>query len=346
MRKFSYTTLAFLFHQLALLTEAGIPIINAWNLLLHDVGNKKQRQSLRWAVRQMEKGMTPSQAMKQAHVFPRLVCTVIVAGEHAGNLDGMFSLLGDYYEYAGKQRRLVIEAVSYPLFLLLCMIALLIGAVYFILPVFEEMFQQMQVPLPAATQWVLHSVQLVRAYGSEIIILAGIVLGAVIWSWKYAGFSSVWEQKMLSCKALRNVYIVWCWQRFSRILSVQIASGIPLLQALRDAAQVVPVQSFRLYLFRVTHAVENGIPLSKAIRGGSWSTVYIETMLTIGETTGKYDEALGTIADYYGWRMELYMSRMQRFLGPVVLVVIGILMGIMVLCLILPLMDMVTGIAV
>lgn len=346
MKQLSYRTLSFMFHQLASLTEAGIPIIDAWKLLLHDIGNQKQRQLLNWTIHQMEKGMAPSQAMERAHIFPCLVCTVMIAGEHAGNLEGMFTLLGDYYENVGKQHRVIIEALSYPTFLLVCIITLLGGAAFFILPVFEEMFQQMNVPLPIATQCLLKSARIIADNVVMIIAIGSIGVGLFGWAWKNTTLSVRCVQHLLSYKRIRKLCVMWCWQRFSRILSVQITSGIPLLQALHDASSVVPIQIFRLYVFRMIHAVENGIPLSKAIHGGFWSTTYIETMLMVGETTGKYDEALATIADYYDWQLGLYLAGIQQFLGPVILIIIGAIMGVAIICLILPLMDMATGIAI
>jgi type II secretory pathway component PulF len=346
MKQLSYGTLSFIFYQLASLTEAGIPIIDAWKLLLRDIGNQKQRQILNWAIHQMEKGMAPSQAMERAHLFPRLVCTVMIAGEHAGNLDGMFTLLGDYYENAGKQQRVLIEELSYPAFLLACIITLFVGAAFFILPVFEEMFQQMNVPLPMATQCLLQSVRVMADHAAMIGLISCIGAGLIGWAWKNTTISSLCLQHLLSYRRVRMVCVMWCWQRFSRILSVQLTCGMPLLQALHDASVVVPLQAFRLYVFRVTHAVENGLPLSKAIHGGLWSTTYIETMLIVGETTGKYDEALATIAAYYDWRLGSYLAGIQQFLGPVILIIIGAIMGMVIICLILPLMDMATGIAI
>lgn len=346
MKHFSCQTLAFLFHQMASLTEAGIPLIDAWKLLLRDIHQQKQKQTLYWAVHQMDKGMAPSQAMERTGLFPSLACTIVVAGEHAGNLDAMFSLLGDYYEATGKQKRLIIEALSYPVFLLACTIMLVLGAVFFILPVFEDMFQQMNVSLPSATKCLLDAFRWLRTHGLIVLLTGLFTGGGLYWSWQHTDISEVWEQQLLSCKKIRDIYVMWCWQRFGHILSVQIASGIPLLQAIQDARQVVPVRSFRSSMFRVIRAVENGIPLSKAIHGSRWSTVFIETMLIVGETTGKYDEALLTISNYYGWRLERHMARLQQFLGPMVLLVVGLLMGIIILCLILPLMDMAASIAV
>lgn len=144
------TLLAFFFRQLATLVGSGIPLVQAWQLLMADMPGR-YRRPLHLAALQMEQGVCPSQAMDQCRAFPELACRLIRAGEQTGNLEGLCRVLADFYETKGKERRLLVQALAYPAFLLVCLILLTAGACLFIIPIFTDMMDQMAVPLPKGT---------------------------------------------------------------------------------------------------------------------------------------------------------------------------------------------------
>lgn len=341
--RLSLVILAFFFRQLGLLVRSGIPLIQAWQLLMTDMP-ARCRKPLHLAALQMEQGVCPSQAMRSCQAFPDLACRIIRAGEQTGNLEGLCRVLAAYYEDLGQERRLLLQALAYPVFLLVCLVLMTAGTCLFIVPVFVDMMDQMAVPLPKGTQWLLAAVQGVRHYG--IFGLAGLLGGAAILgrAWQQESWRLTLERQLFRLPWLRNWFRVWAWQRFSQILAVQLAGGIPLLDSLPEAAAVVPSRLFRQYVWQVRLLLERGHPLSQAVHAGRFGTPYVETMLAVGEMTGNYDEALASIAVYYGSRLRQLAGRIQRWLGPVVLLLTGALMGLLILCFLLPLLDMASSI--
>lgn len=344
MKTYSSAELSFIFYQLGTMIQAGIPLIQAWRLLFHDMGDVKKYRRIEGAAKLMEGGLSPSEAMGRTGLFPALACHVIRAGEHSGAMETMLRLLGDYYEKNARQRRKFIQAISYPIFLLACSGLLCIGSVVFILPVFEEMFQQMAVPLPRATQLILSAVQWLQQYG---LLLAAAAVGstaALGLALRNQDVCVRLEQYILRISWIRKICITVCWEKFSRILAVQIGSGIPILQALDDSAAAVPSLWFRNQVRQTRRRLEKGVSFSRAVKLGRFGTLYIETMLTVGEATGRYEDALQHIASYYEWQIAGEMAKIQRFLGPVVLLLVGICTGSVIVCLLLPVLDMATGI--
>ena len=343
LRPFSYKTLPLLFYQLGAMARAGIPFVQACRLLLHDVTSKKQRQAMKLAVDYMEKGMAVSEALGQTGLFPSLVCRIVSAGERAGNLEQMLYLLGQYYEQADKQRRFLMDALSYPLFLLLCTTAMTVGIVAFILPVFEAMFNQMQMPLPAMTAYMLAGAHILQFYGAALAAGAVAGIASLLLLLRRPGVRRYAEDKLFSLSALRRLCVIFCWQRFSQILAVQIRCGIPLLDALDDGAAVVPVDWFRRAVNQAARRLENGSSFSQAVRLGQFGTPYIETMLLVGETTGRYEDALQAVSEYYQWRIQSRLSVVQRLAGPLMLLGVGAVIGTLVISCMLPLLDMAAG---
>ena len=109
--------LSFFFDQSARLTAAGIPFVEAWKLLAHDIKKREQQASLRACIAKMEGGERAAAAMEESGLFPRLACALVRAGEHSGRLDEMLRLSGDYYETAREQRAQVRRILIYPAFL-------------------------------------------------------------------------------------------------------------------------------------------------------------------------------------------------------------------------------------
>lgn len=269
---------------------------------------------------------------------------VILIGEQTGNLEGLCQVLADFYERKGRERRLLVQAVAYPVFLLVCLAALTAGACLFIIPVFTDMMVQMAVPLPKGTQYVLALFDGLRQYG--LYGLAGLccALIALRWAWQRDEWRLRLERQIIRFPGMASWFLIWAWQRFSQILAVQLAGGIPLLDCLSEAAAVVPSCLFRQYVWQARLLLERGCAFSQAVHAGRFGTPYVETMLAVGEMTGTYDEALASIAVYYGSRLQLLAGRIRRWLGPVVLLLTGALMGVLILCFLLPLLDMASSI--
>lgn len=340
----SYTMMAFLFRQLHTMIRTGIPFVDAWRLLLQDIQPQTKRLRMERAAVSMERGASLAVSMEQTMLFPVLACQMVQAGEQGGQLDEILLLLSEYYEYAQKQRQMLLSSLAYPIFLIICTFSLCIGAVWFILPVFESMFMQMALPLPPPTQHLLNAASVIRSYSWCIVVcLIFVVLGVSLLH-RHPTWGLRIEEILLRISWMRSWCLMLCWQRFSQVLAIQLGSGIPLLQAMQDTAKMIPSRWFRQCMKKTGYRLENGTAFSLAVRQGGFGTPYIETMLQVSEMTGRYEESLQSIAAYYRWRLEHRAAVMQQCMGPAVLLVAGIGIGVLVLCLLLPLFDMATSI--
>lgn len=345
-QQLSYTMLAFFFRQLSTMIQAGIPFVDAWRLLLQDIRPQKKRLRMEQAALAMERGASPSVSMEQTQLFPLLACQMVRAGEQGGQLEEILLLLSEYYEYAQKQRQLLRSSLAYPLFLVFCTVSLCIGAVWFILPVFETMFVQMALPLPYPTQCLLKAADIVRTYSWGLVLLMVLTVLGIPALRTHPAWGLAVEETLLKISWIRTGCLMLCWQRCSRILAIQLGSGIPLLQALQDTGRMMPSMWFQQCIKKTQYRLENGTAFSLAVRQGGFGTPYIETMLQVGEMTGRYEESLQSIAAYYRWRLERSAAMIQQCIGPAVLVLAGLCIGTLVICLLLPLFDMASNIAV
>lgn len=343
---FSYSELSFLLCQLGNMLGSGVVFVQAFRLLLHDVKGKERRRILEMAAGQMEKGTAISEAVEQTGLFPSTVTGVLKAGERAGNVEYMLLLLGTYYRNADAQRRFLADALTYPVFLLTFTAGVTLAAAFFIIPIFEDMFQQMNMPLPEETQYMLSAAGFLKTAGLAAAAAAFIAaIMAASASCRPAVRLNV-ERYLLHAPWLRKICLVICWQRFSQIISMQMRCGISVLPALEDGLAAVPSLWFGQAMRDIAGQLEKGRSFSQSVRRSRISTAYVETLLMIGETTGRYEDTFQSIADYYDWQLRRWSGAVHRFLGPAVIVIVGIFVGFVILSLVMPLLDMTAGIMV
>lgn len=335
--------LAFFFRQLQTMTQAGLPLVQSLKLLGLDLPLVRQQQALQQAIRFMEKGRSLSEVLLQTRLFPGLACQSIRAGEQSGALDVVFGILSAYYQQAHEQRKQVIQALAYPCFLIGCTCCLCVGVVFGIVPVFSDLFVQLGLPLPQGIRQLMAVVHWLQRYAGELG--AALVIGCIGcgYLWRQADWRLRLSRYFLRIPWVRSFSLMICWQRCSQLLAIQLASGLPLLPALQDAAAAAPWQWFRKELSGVMQALGQGTSFSQAVLRQRISTPYVETMLVMGEQTGKYEEVLQAIHEYYQWRLTQGAKTLQQWLGPVVLLLVGAGIGFLLISLMIPLLDVASG---
>ena len=335
---------AFLFGQTGLLLKAGIPLTEAWHLISRRLKNRRKRQAVEGCIMAMESGKRAAESMQDSGVFPQTACSLVQAGEHSGHMEDMTELLASYYERLCDERSQLRNMMIYPTFLFVCINILFFGALVFVIPVFSDLFAETGVPLPQSTRMLLEAGNFLCRYGPFLIgaaVMTGILIYKLLQRRRYR---EKIEELLWRIGRIRIFFLIWSWQRFSMILAVQLAGGIPIISALGDALSAVPSEVFKGHIVRTIRCLENGMSFSTAVKSGRFGTSYVETMLRVGESTGDYDRVLRTVSAYYGKRLRETSTAIRKAAEPLMLVFTGIVTGFLVTALLLPLLDMITAV--
>lgn len=335
---------AFLFGQTGLLLKAGIPLTEAWHLISRRLKNRRKRQAVEGCITAMESGKRAAESMQDSGAFPQTACSLVQAGEHSGHMEDMTELLASYYERLCDERSQLRNMMIYPTFLFVCINILFFGALVFVIPVFSDLFAETGVPLPQSTRMLLAAGNFLCRYGPFLIgaaVMTGILIYKLLQRRRYR---EKIEELLWRIGRIRIFFLIWSWQRFSMILAVQLAGGIPIISALGDALSAVPSEVFKGHIVRTIRCLENGMSLSTAVKSGRFGTSYVETMLRVGESTGEYDRVLRTVSAYYGKRLRETSTAIRKAAEPLMLVFTGIVTGFLVTALLLPLLDMITAV--
>lgn len=339
IRKMKSRELGSFFKELAEMTKAGIPFLDSWRLLVRPLPRGKKKDALIKIGDDIENGSRPSVALESSRLFPKMTCCLLKAGEHSGNMESVLSILGNYYQDTDRQRQQLIQAMIYPGFLLAGTILLLAGAVFYILPVFATMFASMNVPLPVLTRGLIGMKDLCCYHGLSLLGIFLLLAAVGVYGYKKRQARLYITACIMRIPLWRRMYLAWCWQRFSRIMAMQLASGIPVLSAIQDAANATNEIWFQKKMEYCSSWVRSGHSFLEAIQHENIATPFLEAMILVGESTGNYDTAFSRIASYYDWQISRWSQRICQLLEPLTMAFMGLMIGLVVLALLLPLLD-------
>jgi type IV pilus assembly protein PilC len=332
--------------QFATMINAGVSMVRSLNILAEQSENKTLQKALHDIRDQVEQGQSLSDSMARfPKLFDNLFCGMIKAGEAGGVLDAVLLRIAGFLENQNRLNTQVKSAMAYPLTVMFFAIIISGVMLMFIVPMFAGMFEQMGAKLPAFTQLLVDLSKWLTSW--QALFIPVIVFG-ISYAYKFInstpkGAFMIDNYKMklpVLGDLIRKVSVA----RFSRTLGTLLKSGVPLLQALeivRDSIGNLVVASA---MEDVRISVSEGEGLAKPLeRAGVFPPMVVQ-MVAIGEETGAIDAMLEKIADFYDEEVEAAVHALTSMLEPIMMVVIGGIVGSIVIGMYLPIFDIVNKI--
>jgi len=327
--------------QLAAMLSAGMPIVATLEALEEQTDNANFTVVIHGLRRHIENGAAFSEALRQfPSVFDSLYCNMVRGGESGGQLAETIGRLAGFLEASAKLKRKVKSAMMYPTIVLCLAITIAIAMIVFIVPVFGEMFADFDADLPAPTQFLLDFSDMLKAYGVYILIgIIGLVIAFKKWKQTPAG-ALKWDQITLKAPVFGELKRKVASARFARTFGQLIKSGVPILSSLEIVSGATGSVVAERVIIRAQKNVENGEPLSTALVDQSVFPILLVRMLQAGEKTGKIDEMMDSIADFYDDEVDTMLTGLTSLLEPLLMVFLGVIIGGIVLCMFLPIFKM------
>ena len=328
-------SLAYTVLQLAALLRCGIPIDEALSSLVETEENLRIRGALARVRVRLREGDTLTGAMGQEEVFPPMLLRMVEAGEETGR---PAEILGRYAEYLKRDlehRQALMGAVSYPLVLVTLSLALMCGLIYFLTPVLKEMYDSLAIEPPLITRMVLEAGGFLTAYG--IWMLLGLVVCAVV-LWNITPLA-VRDRLILNVPLFGPLLRCGLMERWSRTLGMLQQAGVPLVRALQLARESLDNEALSVLLQSSERSVERGESLANALGRVYLIPPLLQQFLRTGEKTGELEQMLLNAASFYERELDRRRGLLVRFLEPALIVMLGLIVGVLVLSVLLPLAD-------
>jgi general secretion pathway protein F len=327
--------------QLATLVAAGLPIEEALQAISQQA-EKQNVRSLVMAIRSkvLEGHTLASSLADYPGSFSHLYRSTISAGEQSGYLDRVLENLADYEERQFESRRDVDMAMLYPVLLTLFAFGIVGALMVYVVPDMIGVLENMGQDLPLSTRILIAISEFAQAYWWLILIgLVAVVLG-VRWVLQQPGARLAWDRQKLSMPMVSRITRSSNSARYANTLSILTSSGVPLVEAMNIAAEVVSNQWLKRRLADATQRVSEGSSLRAALEGVGYFPPMLLHMVASGESSGELDSMLEKVAVYQQSEVERIVTTLVRLFEPAMLVVMAVLVMFIVMAILLPILTM------
>ena len=340
-KKVKTRDLAVFCKQFGSILRAGVPIIQALDMLAEQMENKTLQTALKEAQTHVQKGGTLADAFKlNPEIFPPILYNMVAAGEMSGKLEVCFERLATQFEKDGYIQAKIKSAMTYPIVVLVVIGIVVAIMMIKVIPTFSEMFEEMGTKLPGATQMLVSfSNFLVHKWWLLLIIIAGIVIGIKFFKVTPTG-QQFFGSLALKMPVFGNLSIKTAAATFARTFSTLLASGISLIDAVDQTAKVMKNKVIRDKLMECKSQVAKGVPLSKPIKDMDIFPIMLPQMMHIGEETGNIEDMMVKVADYYEEEVDLAVESLSAAMEPLIMVVLAGVVGVIVVAIYSPIMSM------
>jgi type IV pilus assembly protein PilC len=329
--------------QFSVMIDSGVPLVQCLEILGETQENKVFGASIQAVQREVESGNSLAASMKtQPKVFDEFYTNMVAAGEAGGILDTIFQRLSIYIEKAVKLKRAVQSAMVYPIAVVFIASAVITLILWKVIPAFTDLFNGMQVQLPMPTRIVIAASQFVGSYGIFVLIGIGIGIGTFRAYYKTDKGRHIVDDLILKSPIFGPLMRKIAVARFSRTMATLIASGVPILDCLDIAARTAGNAIIEDAIFSVKRAIEEGRTIVEPMKASNVFPSMVVSMIGVGEQAGALETMLTKIADFYELEVDAAVSDLTTALEPVMIVVLGVIVGGIVISMYLPIFSLVS----
>jgi type IV pilus assembly protein PilC len=343
MRGVSTKDLAVFTRQFSTMINSGLPLVQCLDILAKQTEKDHFRKIITSTMRDVESGSTLSDALgKHPQVFSDLYVNMVEAGETGGVLDVILSRLATYLEKMDSLKRKIKGAMTYPAVVLCVTIAAASFMLVFIIPTFAKLYSDFGGELPAATRVVMGLSYFLR---TRWWLLVGIIVAMVVALRRYYGTKTGRDRidkLLLSVPVVGTVLLKTAIARFTRTLGTLVSSGVPILEGLDITAKAAGNSVVRDAVMKTRQSISSGQTIAEPLRQSAVFPPMVVQMISVGEETGALDEMLCKIADFYDEEVDAAVDAMTSIIEPLMIVLMGGVVGTMVVAMYLPIFKLVT----
>ncbi|WP_456092833.1 type II secretion system F family protein [Neisseria sp.] len=328
--------------QLATMMKAGLPLMQAFEIVARGHSNPSMTEMLMQVRSDVEQGSALGKSFsKYPKYFDRFYCNLVSAGESGGVLESLLDKLAVYKEKTQAIKKKVKTALTYPIAIIVVAIALIFIMMMFVLPAFKEVYANMGAELPSLTQLVMNLSDLFVDYGwIMIILLIASAFGLYKLHEKSPTFQKRIDALILRLPVFGTIVRKATIARWARTTSTLFAAGVPLVEVLDSVAGASGNILYEEATQDIRAKVTQGLSLTSSMQSTDMFPNMVIQMAAIGEESGSLDDMLNKAAEFYEDEVDNSVSRLSALMEPIIMVVLGSLIGILLIAMYLPLFNL------
>jgi general secretion pathway protein F len=322
--------------KLSTLLKAGLPLAKALKLLIETTEHEAMQEVIRTVLKDVSAGKSLAEALnKHPKVFGRLYVNMVKTGEAAGVLEQILQNLRDYQETRQNLKSFLVSSMIYPAILLLCGIGTVLVLVLFVLPKFQQVFDQVGQELPFITKVMVDATTFLSQFKWPILVVVGV--SWVLFSrWKNTPEGALqWDRWKLSVPIVKGIITEIEVAKFSNSLGILLTSSVSLLEALSITRELLENKVFYLAMDPALKAVKKGEGMRAGlIQAGVFPKMVVH-LITVGEETGTLGEMFQKVSGIYQQNLERNIKRLLAMFEPLMIILMFIVVGFIVAAMLL-----------
>lgn len=334
--------LSVLMRLLAVMINAGLPILRSLKIVEKQTENLRLVEVVQSVRDHVEEGHSLSFAMgKHPTVFSTLITAMVKAGEESGSLDIVLERIAKDLEREIEIRANIQAGVRYPV-IVMCAAALIVALVlYFVVPQFQEIFEDMDAKMPVPTMMLVAASEIVRNSAIWVLVGIGIIVAAVKMGRKVPVIERLMDAAILKLPVIGMLLRKIALARFSRTLAILLNSGVPILRALSVVEQTVGNSVIAVAVAGAKEAIREGERIAPPLEETGEFPPMVVDMIAVGEETGALDTMLAKVSDFYDREVDYTIDAFTTLIEPMLICFLGIVIGFIVVALYMPMFSII-----
>jgi len=328
--------------QLATMLSAGIPLVQAFDIVGNGHDNPAVQKLIFQVKQDVEGGSSLAEALaKHPLHFDDLFVNLVEAGEQAGALETLLDKIATYKEKTEAIKKKIKKALTYPAAVVVVAMIVTTILLIFVIPEFETLFQGFGADLPAFTRMIINLSEFMRDRGWLVVIVGfGAVTGYLAMYKRSRKLRETQDRIMLKLPIIGAILVKAAIARFARTLSTMFAAGVPLVEALESVAGATGNIVYENAVLEIRDEVATGQRLQRAMENTDLFPNMVIQMIAVGEESGSLDEMSSKVADFYEEDVDNAVDNMSSLLEPMIMAILGVLVGGLVVAMYLPIFKM------
>ena len=330
--------------QFVSITQAGVPMKEALQMLSEQTENKWLKRAISEVLLNVEKGNTLADSMRsQPDIFPPMLVNMVEAGEQSGSLEMAFSRMAVHFEKEAKLKATIKKATIYPIILVIAAIGVIAVMLLFVIPIFIDMFADLDIEMPAITMFVMNSSKWMTSHWYVVLAIIVGVVAAYKLIYKTTQGRLTIDRIKMKMPLFGKLTVKTACSQFARTMSTLLMSGISTIDALETTSKIVNNIHYTNAMLKAREEVMKGVPLSEPLEASGIFPPMVYHMTGIGEETGNVEEMLEKMADYYDEEVEMTTQSVLAAMEPIIILFMALIIGTLVIAVISPIASMYNG---
>jgi len=331
----------------SLMLLSKLSLVQALEIIVLQTKNEKLKEIIKNSLRDVKSGQSLSKSFsKYPELFSEIYIANLKVGEETGQIDVVISEYSEYLENISNLKRKVVQALRYPVLVLLVSFGVISFMVFFLIPTFQTLFTSSKFTLPALTEMIM-AFSFFAKDNSIIILLVICSIALLLINSKQIHFlNSLLEKMLVKSPLISKVYIKNIVARFSLSLAYLLRSKVSLLEALKISKNITPNKLFRNEIDLIIKKLSKGESFSSVVKRSAFFDITFSQLLIAGEESAQLDKVFFLISNYYQKDFDFYLDNLTALLEPVLILFIGIIVAVVLVAMYLPIFEIVNNFGV